>query len=144
MLKRHDTIQIKCNYARIHYDIATKSHLMICKKCVKFQFGTNNSSIFVLHGKHSCGKVLNKVWYQTCDLMGFIQQTHIYILHQPHDVPSFARCRLTNDSQKTKRFFSFAIKMLLNLVAKIKFYTSLYIIIWALMAKSSWLKLIHV
>ena len=36
----------------------------------------------MLHGKHSFGKVINEVWYQACDLMRFIQQTHIYILLQ--------------------------------------------------------------
>ena len=39
-------------------------------------------------------------------------------------VPSFARCRLTNDIRKTKCISPFARKMVLNLVAKIKFYTS--------------------
>ena len=29
LLHLHDTIQIKCNYAWIHYNIAMKSHLMI-------------------------------------------------------------------------------------------------------------------
>ena len=29
LLQLHDTIQIKCNYAWIHYNIAVRSHLMI-------------------------------------------------------------------------------------------------------------------
>ena len=41
-------------------------------------------------------------------------------------VPSFARCRLTNDSWKSKRFCPFARKMLLNLVAKINLHTFKY------------------
>ena len=49
-------------------------------------------------------------------------------------VPPFTLCRLTNDSRKIKRFSPFVRKMLLNLVAKIKFYTLLHIIIWLLMA----------
>ena len=51
----------------------------------KFIFATKFSSIFMLHGKHSFGKEINEVWYQACDLMRFIQQTHIYILHQTYE-----------------------------------------------------------
>ena len=29
LLQLHDTIQIKCNYAWIHYNIAIRNHLMI-------------------------------------------------------------------------------------------------------------------
>ena len=43
------------------------------KRCAKFHFATKFSSIFLLHGKHSFGKVINKVWYQACDLMRIIQ-----------------------------------------------------------------------
>ena len=52
--------------------------------------------------------------------------------------------RLTNDRRKTKRFSPFARKMLLSLVAKIKFYTSFHITTWLFMAILSWLGLIHV
>ena len=45
-------------------------------------FRTKLSNIFLLHGKDWFGKVINEVWYQACDLMRFMQQTHIYILHQ--------------------------------------------------------------
>ena len=48
-------------------------------------FATKFSSIFLLHGKHLFGKVINEVWYQACDLMRFIQQTLIYILHQTYE-----------------------------------------------------------
>ena len=48
-------------------------------------FATRFSSIFLLHGKHSFGKVINEVWYQACDLMGLIHQTHTYILHQTYE-----------------------------------------------------------
>ena len=48
-------------------------------------FGTKFSSIFLLHGKYAFGKVIDEVWYEACDLMRFIQQTHIYILHQTHE-----------------------------------------------------------
>ena len=48
---------------------------------VKFHYATKLISIFLLHGKHSFGKVINEVLYQACDLMRFIQQTHIYISH---------------------------------------------------------------
>ena len=54
----------------------------IPKYLYNFIFATKFSSIFLLQGKHSLGKVINKVWYQPCDLIRFIQQTHIYILHQ--------------------------------------------------------------
>ena len=40
----------------------------------------------MLHGKHSCGKVINEVWYQACDLMRFIQQTHVFILYQTYEL----------------------------------------------------------
>ena len=50
-----------------------------------FMFATRFSSIFLLHGKHSFGKVINEVQYQACDLMRLIQQTHIYILHQTYE-----------------------------------------------------------
>ena len=50
-----------------------------------FIFATKLSSIFLLHGKHSLEKVIYEVWYQPCDLMRFIQQTHIYILHQTYE-----------------------------------------------------------
>ena len=114
---------------------------MILKECVKFHFGTKFSSIFLLHGKHSCGKVLNEVWYQAC--LSMPSNTYLYFASNKW-VPSFARCRLTNDSGKTKRFSPFARKMLLNLVAKNKFCTLFHIIIWTLMAISSWLELIQV
>ena len=55
------------------------------KKIAKFHFGTKFSNIFLLHGKHSFGKVPNGVWYQACDLMRFIQQTYIYILQQTRE-----------------------------------------------------------
>ena len=48
-------------------------------------FGTKFSSIFLLHDKHSFGKVIDKVWYQACDFMRFTQQTYICILHQTHE-----------------------------------------------------------
>ena len=48
-------------------------------------FCTGFSSIFLLDGKHSFGKVINEMLYQACDLMRFIQQTHIHILHQTHE-----------------------------------------------------------
>ena len=53
--------------------------------CKKFIFVTKFSSIFLLHGKHSFGKVINKVWHQACDLVRSIQQTHIYILQQTYE-----------------------------------------------------------
>ena len=68
-LQLHDTFQIKWSYAWVHYNIAIRSHLMI--------YGTKFSSIFLLHGKHLFGKLINEVWYQACDLMWLIQQTHI-------------------------------------------------------------------
>ena len=61
-----------------------RSHLMIYKDVQNFIFATKFSSIFMLHGKHSFGKVINGVWYQACDFMRFMQQTHIYILHQTY------------------------------------------------------------
>ena len=48
-------------------------------------FATKFSSIFLLHGKHLFKKVINEVCYQACDLMRFIQQAHIYILHQTYE-----------------------------------------------------------
>ena len=39
----------------------------------------------MLHGKHSFENVISEVWYQACDLMRFIQQTHTYILHQTYE-----------------------------------------------------------
>ena len=85
LLQLHDAIKIKWNHAWIHYNIAIRSHLMIQKYVQNFIFATKFSRIFLLHGKHSFGKVINEVWYQACDLMRFIQQTHIYILHQTHE-----------------------------------------------------------
>ena len=82
LLQLHDTIQIKWNYARIHY---RRSPLMIWKDVQNFICATKFSSIFLLPGKHSFGKVINEVWYQACDLMRFIQQTHTYILHQTYE-----------------------------------------------------------
>ena len=58
---------------------------MIYKYLQNFIFATKFSSIFLLHGKHSLGKVINEVWYQPCDLMRLIQQTDIYILHQTYE-----------------------------------------------------------
>ena len=84
LLQLHDAIQIKWNYARIHYNIAIRNHITIKKDVQNFIFATKFSSIFLLQGKHSFGKVINEVWYQASDLMRFIQQTHIYILHQTH------------------------------------------------------------
>ena len=43
------------------------------------------SVTFISFSKHSFGKVINEVSYQACDLMKFIQQTYIYILHQPYE-----------------------------------------------------------
>ena len=57
---------------------------MIEKHVWNFIFATQFSSIFLLHGKHSFGKVIDEVWYQACDLMRFKQKTHIYILHQTY------------------------------------------------------------
>ena len=85
LLQLHDTIQIKWNYARIHYIRTIRSHLMIWNDVQNFIFAIRFSSIFLLHGRHSFGKVINKVWYQACDLVRFIQQTHIYILHQTYE-----------------------------------------------------------
>ena len=53
--------------------------------CKILIFATKFSSIFLLHGKHLFGKVFNEVWYQACDLMRFMQQTHFYILHQTYE-----------------------------------------------------------
>ena len=39
----------------------------------------------MLHGKHSFEKEINEMWYQACDLIRFIQQPHIYILHQAYE-----------------------------------------------------------
>ena len=58
---------------------------MILKYVQNSIFATKFSSIFMLHGKHSFGKVINEVGYQACDLMRFIQQAHIYILHQTYE-----------------------------------------------------------
>ena len=58
---------------------------MMLKDVQNIIFATKFINIFFLHGKQSVGKVINEVWYQACDLMRFIQQTHIYILHQTSD-----------------------------------------------------------
>ena len=62
-----------------------KKSLNDIKDVQNFIFATKFSIIFLLHGKHSFGKVINKVWYQACHLMTFIQQTDIYILHQTYE-----------------------------------------------------------
>ena len=85
LLQLHNTIQIKWDYAWIHYKIAIRSHWMIEKDVQNFIYATKFSSIFMLRGKHLFGKGINEVWYQACDLMRFIQQTHIYILHSTYD-----------------------------------------------------------
>ena len=69
----------------MHYDIAIRSHFMIWKYVWNFIFATKFNRIFLLYGKHSFGKGINEVWNQACDLMRFIQQTHIYILQQTHE-----------------------------------------------------------
>ena len=90
-------------------------------------------------------------------LDGRVYWTRIYMLltelqciHMDHSghglrecirVPSFARCRLTNDGRKTKRFSPFARWMLLNLVTKLKFtqnYISLYDFLWLYYYDYSW------
>ena len=48
-------------------------------------FATKFCNIFLLHGKHSFGKGIIEVWYQVCDLMKFVQQTHIYILQKTYE-----------------------------------------------------------
>ena len=56
-------------------------------------------------------------------------------------VPSFARCRLTNDSRKIKRFSPFARLKLLNLVPKLNFthnYISFYDYLWLYYHDYSW------
>ena len=58
---------------------------MVSKDVQNTIFATKFSSIFLSHCKHSFGKVINEVWYQASDLMRFIQQTHIYILHQTYE-----------------------------------------------------------
>ena len=50
-----------------------------------FIFATTFSSIVLLHSKHSFEKVIYEVWYQACDLMSFMQQTHIYILQPTYE-----------------------------------------------------------
>ena len=85
LLQLHDTIQIRWNYAWIHYNIAIRNHLMLQKDVQNLIFGTQFSSNFLSHGKHLFGKVINDAWYQACDLMRFIQQTHIYIFHQTYE-----------------------------------------------------------
>ena len=90
-----------------------------------FIFATKFSSMFLFYGKHSFGKVINEVWYQACDLMRFIQQTHIYILHQIYEYHFSHAARLINDSRKTKRFSPLVRWMLLNLVPEIKFHLDL-------------------
>ena len=47
--------------------------------------GTKFSCIVLLHGKHSFEKIINEVWYEVCDWMRLIQQTHIYILYQTYE-----------------------------------------------------------
>ena len=59
LLQLHDTIQIKWNYALIHYNIAIRSHLMILKDVWNLIFANKLGSIFLLHGKHSFGKAIN-------------------------------------------------------------------------------------
>ena len=85
LLQLHDTIEIQLNYTWIHYNIAIRGHLMIWKYVWNFIFATKFSSIYLLHGKHSFWKVINEVWYQACDLMRFVQQTHINILLQIYE-----------------------------------------------------------
>ena len=55
-----------------------------------------------------------------------INTTDTYLYFEPNIwVPFFARCRLTNDSRKTKRFSPLARWMLLNFVTK---YDSIWIV----------------
>ena len=80
LLQLHDTIQIKWNYENSH-----EKSLHDMKNVQNFIFGTKFSSNLFSHGKHSLGKVMNDMWYQACDLMRLIQQTHIHILHQTYE-----------------------------------------------------------
>ena len=86
-----------------------------------FIFVTKFSRIFLLNGKHSFGKVINELWYQVCDLMRFIQQTHIYILHQTHEYHLSHTVGKQMIVEKPNVFFPFARQMPLNLVTKFDF-----------------------
>ena len=57
------------------------------------QTGTRFSSIFLLHGKHSFGELINDVWYQACDLVRLTQQ-HISIICIKHMSTIFRRLQV--------------------------------------------------
>ena len=75
-------------------------------------------------------------WLMRCDTKRAIwwnlYNKHISIFHIKHMSTIFRTLQVNNDSWKTKRSCPFARWMLLNLVAKVKFYTLSYIIIWLL------------
>ena len=108
-LQLHDTIQTKWNFTWIDYSIAIRSHEEWYKKMCKISSLVPNfiAVSCYMAGKHSFGKVVNKVmpsvWF------GEIYTTNAYLYFVSNTwVPSFARCRLTNDSRKTKCFPPFA------------------------------------
>ena len=107
LLQLHDTIQSKWNYARIHYNIAIRVTLSY-SKIRKISFLVPNLVAFSCYA----GNIHLEKCLMKCDTKRAIRwhlcNKHTSTLASYTWVPSFARCRLTNNSRKTKRFSPFS------------------------------------
>ena len=119
LLQLHDAIQMKSNYLRINYNhdnIAIRNHITIYDFVWNFIFDTKFSRFYLAKGEKGLVFRLSFV-----NLQRVKDGNHMFGYHTSLiDFP--------NESSPCIK------KMRLNLVTKMKFYTSIYIIKWLLMA----------
>ena len=139
-LQLHDTIQMKSNYTWINYNhdnIAIRSHIVIYNFVWNFIFGTKFSSIYLAKGEKRLVFRLSFVNLQRAKYITHMFDDiyiciYIYIccinLIKSHSWYHTLLITFPNECLPCNK------KMLLNLVAKMKFYTSFYIIKWLRMA----------
>ena len=132
-----DTIQMKSNYTRINYNhdnIAIRSHIMIYKIVWNLSFAPNLVAFISQKEK--------TVWFFDYHLFTCSVRKMVFIcLMQNIYIGSCCINLIESHAWYHTSFITFPYeclpcnkKMLLNLVAKMKIYTSFYIIKWLLMA----------
>ena len=137
LFQLHDIIQMKSNYTWINYNhdsIATRSHIMIYNCAWNLIFGINFSCISLTKGEKrlfllTCivrrySYVWCKIWMCDCciNLIKSHAWYHTSLINFPNEC-------LPCDK-----------KILPNLEAKMKFYTSFYIIKWHLLTMLYWIR----
>ena len=140
VLQLHDTIQMKSNYTWINYKhdkIAIRSHIMIYNFLWKLIFGSNLVALIPQKEKNS--------WFFGYNLLTCsVRRMVLKCLLQNIDMCFFCINLIKSHAWNHISLITFPneylpcnMKMLLNLVAKMKFYASFYVIKWLLIIVDS-------